>query len=383
MIASPVKIVFVIDHFHDPHAGTEGQLFNLVSGLDRRRFEPLLLVFSDSGYLQSGNFPCDYQVLGHNRLASIATWWALWRKARELKAQGVCMAHVFFNDASVLCPPVFRLNGIKTLISRRDMGYWYTPAYRRLLVLTGRFVTGVIANSQAVKGVTASQEKLAPERIHVIYNGYDARQREPVEPVKERQSLTPQIAPETKPVLVGLVANIRAIKRIGDAVDAIIRLRDFRPEVHLVVIGSGESGSLRQQARQGGVAERVHFLGQRQDVTACLREMHIGLLCSESEGFSNAIVEYMQAGLAVVCTRTGGNPEAINHGHQGLLYPVGDRQALTECLARLADDPVLRNRLGKNARESARSRFAMETMVTHHESLYHNLLRPGTGSCPV
>ncbi|MDX1589791.1 MAG: glycosyltransferase [Oleiphilaceae bacterium] len=368
------RILFVIDHFRDPHAGTEGQLFHLVQGLDRRRFDPLLLVFSDSEYLQSGGFPCPYQVLGHRKLSSPATWKALWRKAARLKAEGYALAHVFFNDASVLCPPVFRLRGIRTLISRRDMGYWYTPGYRLLLRLTGRFVTGVIANSQAVKDVTAQQEKLPPERIHVIYNGYDHGDIPP------GVSALPVTIREPDAVLVGLVANIRPIKRIGDAVEAIIRLRENQPPVHLVVIGSGDTRALQDQASQGGVADRVHFLGQRQDVKNCLRGMHIGLLCSESEGFSNALIEYMQAGLAVVCTRAGGNPEAIEPGRHGLLYPVGDWQSLAHCLSSLANDAQLRQRLGQNALASARERFTMEAMVAAHETLYRQLRLPCTGS---
>ena len=63
-------ILFVIDHFRNPNAGTEGQLFNLVSRLDRQKFDPRLLVFTDSEYLRSSAFPCDYDVLGSSSLSS-------------------------------------------------------------------------------------------------------------------------------------------------------------------------------------------------------------------------------------------------------------------------------------------------------------------------
>ena len=114
------RVLFVIDYFRDPHAGTEGQLFRLVQGLDRTKFEPHLLVFEESPWLKDNGFPCDWSVLGHRSLRSPVTWAALFGKARGFRKQGFRLAHVFFNDPSVICPPVFRLCGIKTLLSRRD-----------------------------------------------------------------------------------------------------------------------------------------------------------------------------------------------------------------------------------------------------------------------
>lgn len=115
-------LLYVIDYFRNPHAGTEGQLYALVEGLDKSEFAPHLLVFEDSPWLREYEFPCEYTVLGHRSLASPATWFAMLRLARRFRQQGYRLAHVFFNDPSVICPPVFRSQGIKTIISRRDMG---------------------------------------------------------------------------------------------------------------------------------------------------------------------------------------------------------------------------------------------------------------------
>lgn len=370
----PQPILFVIDHFRNPNAGTEGQMFNLIKGLDRARFEPVLLVFRDSEYLQENSFPCDYHVLGHARVFSLTTWAALWKMARRFRTSGIQVAHVFFNDPSVVCPPIFRLNGIKTIISRRDMGYWYTPAYRAMLALSGRFVSAAITNSDAVRQVTTRAEPLAPSQVHVVYNGYELGELAGDLPadLAELRFRYPNA------VFAGLVANIRPIKRMEDAVIAVGQLHQKGHDLHLVLIGDGDQADLRLLALQRGVSDRVHFLGPRTDVRACLKALDIGLLCSESEGFSNAIIEYMQAGLPVVCSNVGGNQEAVEHDETGYLYPCGDIGELAWHLEVLSKSSELRQRIGDNALRCARERFSMEAMVAKHQDIYERLI--GLGS---
>jgi glycosyltransferase involved in cell wall biosynthesis len=366
----PTPILFVIDFFRNPHAGTEGQLFQLITGLDRRRFEPTLLVFKPSEYLDSAGFPCAVKVLGHSRLLSIKTWLRLWVTAKEFRSEGGRVAHVFFNDPSVICPPVFGMLGIQTIISRRDMGYWYTRKYLAMLNLSGRFAALAITNSEAVRKVTVEHEPFHLTSTHVIYNGYEFEEGQPAIPadLKELRRMYPDA------VFAVIVANIRPIKRVEDAVRAVGVLSGETPALHLVIIGDGDPKALKATSKKLGIEERVHFLGARRDVKECLTGLDIGLLCSESEGFSNSLVEYMQAGLPVVCSAVGGNPEAITHGETGFLYSCGNLKELADCLKRLVTDCELRARFGGNAKASARQRFSMETMVQQHQDVYESLL---------
>jgi len=363
-------ILFVIDHFRNPHAGTEGQLFQLVKGLDRSRFFPYLLVFNDSEYLREQGFPCDYEVLGHSSLSSVSTWLALWRFARRFRGNGGRLAQAFFNDPSVICPPVFRSQGIKTIISRRDMGYWYTPAWRAALMITGRFVSAVIANSQAVRAITARKELLPSKRIHVVYNGYEGESASLAIP----PDLVDLRLRQPEAVFAGLVANIRSIKRIQDAISALADRRCGSANVRLLLIGDGDPVELTRFAVNLGVDDRVHFLGRRSDVKACLRALDIALLCSESEGFSNSIIEYMQAGLPVICSDVGGNPEAVDHGVTGYLYPCGDVGALAAYISELTESEELRRSIGDRARKVAMERFGLEKMVSEHQRIYHRVI---------
>ncbi len=99
----------------------------------------------------------------------------------------------------------------------------------------------------------------------------------------------------------------------------------------------------------------------------------IGLLCSESEGFSNTLIEYLQAGLAVTCSEVGGNPEIIEHGITGLLYPAGDIDALAGNLMQLAREPAARAALGKAGREQIQKEYSLSRMTARHQAIYEAL----------
>ena len=100
-----------------------------------------------------------------------------------------------------------------------------------------------------------------------------------------------------------------------------------------------------------GLAGRVHFLGQRDDIPDLLAALDIFVLPSHSEGVSLALLEAMAAGLPVIATAVGGLPEVVTDGVNGLLIPPQDPEALAQALARLLDDPALAKKLGENARQ--------------------------------
>jgi L-malate glycosyltransferase len=137
--------------------------------------------------------------------------------------------------------------------------------------------------------VTAQVEKIPTSRLRVIYNGYNQVPGE-YKKIDVLHDLKGSGA-----VIFGLVANIRPIKRMQDAIEALALLSNDYANAHLVIVGAGSSQELMQLAGAKCVAERVHFMGGRSDISDCLQYFDVGLLCSESEGFSNAIVEYQFA----------------------------------------------------------------------------------------
>jgi glycosyltransferase involved in cell wall biosynthesis len=97
-------------------------------------------------------------------------------------------------------------------------------------------------------------------------------------------------------------------------------------------------------------------------------------LISSSESLSNVILESMAAGVPVVATDVGGNPELARDGETGSLVPPGDQPRLVDALLRLARDPSLRQHFSQRGREFARSSFHIDVISQRYEELYLSLL---------
>ncbi|WP_138441577.1 glycosyltransferase [Marinobacter alexandrii] len=361
-----MKLAIIMDRYENPYAGTESQVLKLVKGLMERGWSIRFAVFRSTDYSLTDDFPLPVEHLGVGSLSSPKSWWRVYRYARVLRLQGIPLVHVFFNDASVICPPMMRLVGLKTVISRRDMGFWYTPKYLQALRLTGRWVSAAICNSRAVADITSQQERIEADRLRVIYNGY------PEAPRLSEITNSTRTA-DNSPIVIGIVANLRPIKRIHDLIEAVARLVSDELDVELRVVGGGDQKPYLEKVRELGIESRVFLLGSQSDPEQHIQAFDIAVLCSETEGFSNAIIEYMRCAKPVVCSRTGGNPEIVEEGVSGYLVPVGDISALAERIGHLVSRPDLRARMGKAGQEHIHSRYSLVNMLNQHVDVYDRI----------
>jgi glycosyltransferase involved in cell wall biosynthesis len=105
-----------------------------------------------------------------------------------------------------------------------------------------------------------------------------------------------------------------------------------------------------------------------------LEKLDIGIICSDSEGLSNALLEYMFKGVATVATDVGGNPELIEHERTGLLVPPNNEQALANAIIRLIENSPLKNQLAQAARQKAEAEYSWEKCMAAHHQYYNKLL---------
>jgi len=372
IVVHNMKIMYLIDVYRDPFAGTEKQLFHLINGLDRARFSPALTLFQPSAYVTQNGFPCQVSILPIRRLYSPASLFRMIAFALTLKKNNYRIVHIFFNDASLIAPVILKAFGIKVIISRRDMGFWYTHAKLAVLRFNRLFIDRVIVNCEAVKQITHLKEKIPLAKIQVIYNGFALESPAPV----SQPENTPMPFRKNGTKLVGIVANIRPVKRIDDLVRAFHLLRKQRTDVELVIVGSGDTLPLQKLTQQLDIAGYVHFPGAQTDILPLVRQFDVAVLCSDSEGLSNAIIEYMHVYIPVVCTDTGGNNELIIDGQTGSLVEVGDYKMLAEKLSQVLEDPVRASSMAERAYERITQLCSMEKMLTQHMALYSELGSP-------
>lgn len=164
-------------------------------------------------------------------------------------------------------------------------------------------------------------------------------------------------------------------KGVSDLIQACSLLSLSRYQ--LAIIGSGPmQPELVSQVSRLNLTANVHFLGQlsHRSTIAVLKAADVCINPSLSEGLPTILLEAGLSGCAIVASNVGGTSEIVSHQSSGLLYPPGDNQALSACLALLLADPLLRQRLASNARHSIISRFNWSAAYDQYQSLFHQYI---------
>jgi glycosyltransferase involved in cell wall biosynthesis len=368
--ASTRPILFVVDQLLSRTAGTEKQLMELIKGLTGTSFEPHLAILRETGSLSASDaFLCPVHNLKLPRLIALDAVPRLLGLSRLARRLGARVVHVCFNDASIAAPPFCRLGGARVVSARRDMGFWYTKANLAALKVGNAFVDLIVANSRAVRENVHEREGFPLDRIAVVPNGHDLERFD--RPASDAFRGRLGLGPEAR--VIGMVANLNAWKRHADLVAALPRIRTAHPDVHLVLVGRGdELSNLRQQADRLDQRSHVHFLEDVHDAAPVIKHFDVAVLCSDSEGLSNAIIEYALCGRPIVCTDVGGNAEVVDDDC-GIRVPKADPEALATAIGGLLSDPARADELGKRARSRAAARFARESMVAAYCDIYDKL----------
>jgi glycosyltransferase involved in cell wall biosynthesis len=175
-------------------------------------------------------------------------------------------------------------------------------------------------------------------------------------------------------LLLGVVARLDPVKNHLGVFHAIDLLRRQGLDVAIGLAGDGPlRDELEKAARDLGIGDRVHFLGNVKQIDVFYSALDVFVLNSHSEGMSNTVLEAMASGLPVVATAVGSNPELVVEGRTGLLVPPGDVASLADGLARLARLPGQRQAMGAAGRRRAESQYSIDRMVRQYETLYERL----------
>jgi L-malate glycosyltransferase len=370
-----MRVLYVLDGFSERTAGTEGQFLELVAGLRARDAQVSIAVLRGGSALERTLPEVPFFVLGLTSLRSPSALGALWKLVRWARAQRSQVAHLYFNDVSIACPIPLRLAGLPVVVSRRDLGFWYTPGNLPLLRLNRWAVSAVIANAEAVKEQVVAQEHYPERKVITVYNAWRDRVARS-DPLAARAALG---IPERARLLL-VLGNLRPLKRVDDAIRILALVAAQFEDAWLCVVGAdrvsnggSEQRRLQALAAELGVSHRIVFAGSREDPWPIVEACDIGLLCSESEGLSNALIEYSAAGKPTVCTGAGGNREVVVDGISGFVFPTGDVPRAAQSVLQLLRDPALATAMGAYGRRRITERFSVERMIDRHLRIYHAL----------
>jgi sugar transferase (PEP-CTERM/EpsH1 system associated) len=356
--------------------GTELTALRMIHGLDKDQFENQLcgLRGFDSEVTQLRCPNADILSLPSGSATSRMQILALRDLIKSLRPDIVHSR----NWGTIEAIPAARMAGVPVVI-HSEHGYEMDslaglPLRRRLF---RRAVYGMATSVFAVTGELqqfhARQAWVSPSRIRVISNGIDIQLFSP-RPELRGPVLEKAAVPVSR-FVVGTVGRFVRIKDHVTLLKAAAMLAQHGVDVHVLLAGAGPELTRYQQFLEGSraLANRVTFLGARDDVSEILNAMDVFVLPSFSEGMSNTLIEAMASELPVLATRVGGNPEVVGGELANTLFAPDDINGLAASLERLARDADLRRTLGKAARKRAVSSFSLQSMVGNYQRLYLEL----------
>jgi N-acetyl-alpha-D-glucosaminyl L-malate synthase BshA len=186
-------------------------------------------------------------------------------------------------------------------------------------------------------------------------------------------SMRPRFAAPTERLLIHL-SNFRPVKRVQDVIQVFARVAAAMP-ARLMLIGDGPDRSAAEYlALQLKVQDRIHFIGKQDNVNELLPLADLMVMPSEMESFGLAALEAMACSVPSIATRVGGVPELIEDGSNGLLFDVGDIDAMSEAAIALLRDDSRLTAMSTTARKTAQDSFCASRIIPLYESYYDRVI---------
>jgi N-acetyl-alpha-D-glucosaminyl L-malate synthase BshA len=209
--------------------------------------------------------------------------------------------------------------------------------------------------------------------IEVVENFVNCDVYSPIKDEVHRAEARKRLAAPDEAILMHL-SNFRPVKRVVDTVKIFAQVAREIP-ARLVLIGDGPDRSAAEWlAHDLGIHSRVHFMGKQDRVNELLPLADMLLMPSELESFGLAALEAMACKVPSIATRVGGVPELIDDGITGLLYPVGDIDAMAAGVLSLLKDRDRLEAMRDAGRKTAQSRFCSTLVVPHYVRYYEEVL---------
>jgi glycosyltransferase involved in cell wall biosynthesis len=296
---------------------------------------------------------------------------ALYRLARRWHPD---IAHFYLPGPYVIGAPVAMAARVPIkIMSRRSLASYQRnwPTVARFERLLHRRMDMVVGNSRAVVDELRN-EGIPGAKLRLIYNGIEMLQSGP-----SREQARRSLGLDGDDLIGVVVANLIHYKGHHELIEGIALAAGQMPQRCRILLAGRDQGlgpELQTLAQERGIGDMIQFLGQRADVAPLFAAADFGLLTSREEGFSNVVLEGMAAGLPMIVTAVGGNPEAVVDGQTGLIVPPRDPKAIAEAILRLSRDADLRRRLGEAGQKRVRAEFSIERCVAAHAQLYQETL---------
>ncbi len=345
--------------------GTEKHVVDIIKSFNRKKFKiSLFLLWQNGENLKL--IPKDvivYKVPDFlTRFSKLAVVFQSIKLLIILLRNKFIVVHYFLPHMYVIGGLISVLLKKKIIMSRRSLNNYQkkNKFFRTIEPFLHKKCTKIFVNSNSIKTQLIDEENVEKKKIELIFNGVENFNVKRIN--KEH-------------ITIICVANFIYYKRHFDILKSFSQLKSSN--VRLKLVGNGSSSKINQIEnfiKHHKMKDRVDILREQNKVCEIIGQSDIGLLASEEEGFSNAILEYMSCGLPVVASNVGGNKEAIIHNKNGFLFEVGDTKKMTHYLEKLIKNKELRINMGKQSQLIQRKKYTIKQQINAYEDIYSSII---------
>jgi glycosyltransferase involved in cell wall biosynthesis len=354
------------------YGGAEEMLLTLLEGLDRQRWQPVLMHHDEPGIaiLLERARRLGVRTRAVRRLEGRRGAAALPRLVREIRSEkaAVFHAHLCWTLRCSYGLVAAALARTPAVVATQQL---FSDIRHPRAIIRQNVVAAAVDRYIAVSKDLARRLGATPlfprRKIRVVPNAVRVATFESARAGVLRATLTGGVE---QPVILTLAR----LDRQKD-LPTLVRAAALVPGARFIVAGEGpERAMLEREVGRLGLVGRLLLLGHRDDVPELLASCDLFVLPSLYEGLPVSVLEAMAAGRPVVATAAGGTDEAVVHGLTGLLVPPGDAAALAGAIRQVLADPALSRRLASAGRERVVCEFSAEAMVRRVMDLYEEVL---------
>lgn len=370
-----INILFIIDGYCG-YGGTERHLTYLAGMLDKEKYNCIVVPFTfNEDNLLSSSLSVKVIPVEVPRYYTFNLVFKAFDIIKIIKDNEIDIVQTFHFLSDTYGVLVSRFASIDKIISsRRDMGFKKGKWHLAINRFMNRYITKFITVSDAVGEWISVNENVSRNRQVTIRNGIDLSMFE-LPGREDCGQIRKEMGIRESDFVVGIVGHMRPEKGHAMFFDAACQLAIRIPNIKFVVVGLGELyETYRSFVKGNGLDDRTVFTGYVKDARKYIYSFDVACLTSKTEGFSNAILEYMALEKPVVATAVGGNREVIVDGYNGYLVPPDSPIDLADRIWSLFVDAELRREMGRNCRKTVEDKFSIETMIEAHSSLYEEIL---------
>ena len=372
-----INILFVIPTL--TIGGAEIQLYNLVKGLDKNKYKITVCCTT-----MGGAFVDRFEKIGIRpiilRKKHKLGFLVLIRLIEIIRKQKIDIIHTWLFTANVWGRLAAKVCGVRIIISsERNVTFWKSGVYRFIEKVLAPFSSVILANSQGVRDSLITFDRIPASKVKVIHNGLDLSRFDCMSNYDD-SAIRNEYGIDSHCIVIGNVCRIHPQKDLDTFTEMASLLIERYKNLSFLIIGGAYLGQERpymehivRRINALELSDKVTITGFVEDVPEFLSRVDIFVQTSTREGLSNALMEAMAMGKAVVATAVGGTPELIDDGINGYLVSPKDVNAISDRVGILIENLHIRSRFGDAAKITIQEKFSLETMVDNMQRLYEEL----------